>query len=504
MNISQPAFQLLLVLCLSLVCGMPLIAWILMQGRGDLASHRWFVGLASNAVGIVSVAVLQSTSPISAVGVAMAVVLFMDSIRYELTGRTVGARVLVWFAICYGSVMAFIGYLGQWAFWGNVFHLVLLSLLEIGLLVLFVRLWLVTRSRGLVVLMLGLGCVGVSNLMRLMFMMSMSRSFEVFSWSTQANLTILLVVGADILFAVGYGAFILEKAHAQGLREEAAKARAEAQARVAEAHARELEAVVAQRNEMIMAGTRFSAVNSLAMYNAAIVHEVSQPLQGLTSMLDTLSLKAQTPGAIEEGDLSGARKLVTKMANTIGALRELILSQRPRLEPLCLDQVLDDILPILSAEGRRLGVPVHWHPGVVPAGRLVLADKVLLQRVLFNLVTNAFEAQAGPPSDQAAPPASAGVHVSPGPAVFVQTLTDRAHGAEYGILRVQDHGPGLSDEQLGLVNPPFLTDKARGLGLGLVLVRLIAQSWGGHLSLNNRPQQQGGGACIEIWIPLQA
>ena len=73
-------------------------------------------------------------------------------------------------------------------------------------------------------------------------------------------------------------------------------------------------------------------------------------------------------------------------------------------------------------------------------------------------------------------------------------------------LRVRDHGPGVPDAQLSRLAEPFYrTDEARqrstgGVGLGLYLVRLVAQAHGGQLAFRNaRP-----GLEVTVSLPLRA
>jgi two-component system OmpR family sensor kinase len=73
------------------------------------------------------------------------------------------------------------------------------------------------------------------------------------------------------------------------------------------------------------------------------------------------------------------------------------------------------------------------------------------------------------------------------------------------IITVQDHGPGLPEEDADHIGEPFYrgdssrTRESGGTGLGLYLATLVAQAHGGTLKLLKNSQP---GACFEVRIPL--
>ena len=77
--------------------------------------------------------------------------------------------------------------------------------------------------------------------------------------------------------------------------------------------------------------------------------------------------------------------------------------------------------------------------------------------------------------------------------------------AQQIILRVEDHGEGISVEHLENVTEPFYrVDPSRhrssgGIGLGLYLCKRIAEAHGGHLTLRS---VVGQGTTIDFTLPL--
>ena len=115
-------------------------------------------------------------------------------------------------------------------------------------------------------------------------------------------------------------------------------------------------------------------------------------------------------------------------------------------------------------------------------GATVLADPVLLQRALVNLLANA---ERHTPED---------VPVS----VTTSTFADRLE------IRVIDHGPGIAPERHDEMFVPFQrlgdTDNTTGLGLGLALSRGFVEAMQGTLTPEDTP---GGGLTMVVSLPLE-
>ncbi|SEK94213.1 two-component system, sensor histidine kinase RegB [Roseateles sp. YR242] len=73
------------------------------------------------------------------------------------------------------------------------------------------------------------------------------------------------------------------------------------------------------------------------------------------------------------------------------------------------------------------------------------------------------------------------------------------------VLCVRDRGPGFLPEMLERLGKPYQSSKGRpGGGLGLFLALNVTRSLGGRLQARNRAQDEGGGAEVEIRLPLSA
>jgi signal transduction histidine kinase len=117
----------------------------------------------------------------------------------------------------------------------------------------------------------------------------------------------------------------------------------------------------------------------------------------------------------------------------------------------------------------------------VPAAPLECQiDPELLARALENLVRNALEAMPG------------GGTLT----VSLERLQTEVTGGV--ILSVADTGVGMDARQAARVFDDFYTTKAEGSGLGLSLVRRVAQAHGGHVELSSEP---GRGTRVVLSLP---
>ncbi len=69
------------------------------------------------------------------------------------------------------------------------------------------------------------------------------------------------------------------------------------------------------------------------------------------------------------------------------------------------------------------------------------------------------------------------------------------------VVRIRDYGPGIPEDELGLVKKKFYkgSSKARGTGIGLAVCEEIMQLHGGQLTLGNA---NGGGTLVTISLPI--
>jgi two-component system, NtrC family, nitrogen regulation sensor histidine kinase NtrY len=137
---------------------------------------------------------------------------------------------------------------------------------------------------------------------------------------------------------------------------------------------------------------------------------------------------------------------------------------------------------------------------VVPPGEPVwaLCDRMLIRRVLSNLVENGI--QAAEAAGGAEPPRVV-LRVARGRAVVGRSAGDPA-GRFHALIEVDDNGPGVAAEGSARVFDPYFTTKESGTGLGLAIVRKIVLDHGGDVTVGTAEAPLGGARfTVELQSP---
>jgi signal transduction histidine kinase len=139
-----------------------------------------------------------------------------------------------------------------------------------------------------------------------------------------------------------------------------------------------------------------------------------------------------------------------------------------------------DRVPVAALVAEAAGA-VPRPPGVklevaTPDDLAVTGDAVALRQALVNLIMNAVEAAC------------------PDGAVRVSARPDGATVA----FAVDDDGPGIPESVRGRIFEPLITSKAHGNGLGLALVKRVAERHGGSVGHEPRPN---GGTRFTLRVP---
>lgn len=223
-----------------------------------------------------------------------------------------------------------------------------------------------------------------------------------------------------------------------------------------------------------------TAMGSLA---ASIVHEVNQPLTAIVASVDasTRWLRRATPDLTEALDaLSHVRHNALRAAEVIRALRSLAKQAPAVLEPVDVIDLVREVLQTvrMDLDTRGVRLVTQWNRG----RSVVEADRIQLQQVVFNLVTNALDAMQD----------------TPGPDKELKVVCDPRR--DDIVVTVLDRGSGIPAEILPRIFDPFFTTKHDGLGMGLPICRSIVEAHGGTLAV--RPRKVG--TAFTFRLPARA
>jgi two-component system sensor histidine kinase KdpD len=212
---------------------------------------------------------------------------------------------------------------------------------------------------------------------------------------------------------------------------------------------------------------------------AAVSHDLRSPLASAKAAVGSLRSHdvAWTPHDRDEL-VATADESIDRLIRLVENLLDMSRLQAGALSvfvrPVALDEVIPLALDDLGPEGHDVVVQL---PEDLPD---CLADAVLLERVVANLIANALR------------------HSPPGnpPLLSASTFGDRIE------IHVVDHGPGIAPAHRDQMFAPFQrlgdTDNTTGVGLGLALSRGLAEAMGGSLTPQETP---GGGLTMIVSLP---
>ena len=213
---------------------------------------------------------------------------------------------------------------------------------------------------------------------------------------------------------------------------------------------------------------------------SAVSHDLRRPLAAAVAAIG--GLRAAGPG-LSESDRGELLETADESMRTLTALvTDLLDVSRVQAGVLAVSLRPVDAASVVSAALDELGLgPAEVDLALDPDLPAIVADPVLLQRVLVNVLANAARYR----------PAGTRVRVA------------TSHLGARAELRVIDHGTGIPPERRDDVFAPFQrlgdTDNTVGLGLGLALSKGFAEGMGGTLTPEDTP---GGGLTMVIALPV--
>jgi signal transduction histidine kinase len=208
--------------------------------------------------------------------------------------------------------------------------------------------------------------------------------------------------------------------------------------------------------ELLVRADRATVMSTLAR---GMAHDLRGPLQTLTLMVDPHADLLSGP---ESGRLRGAVSgAVQHLTDTISRFSQVYAPIDAEPVPLIVEELLNYISDL---QRYQRGLPLaevilQVPPGLPP----VRGVESYLRHLLLSLVVNAKQALAGRTEGQ--------------------IILAAEHRGTSVHLTVEDDGPGLSPDERGRVFEAFQTTHEGSLGIGLTVVRWLAQRQGGQVSL---------------------
>jgi signal transduction histidine kinase len=240
---------------------------------------------------------------------------------------------------------------------------------------------------------------------------------------------------------------------------------------------------------------RSRKMEALGLLAGGVAHDLNNVLSGIVSYPDLLLMEL-APDDPHRKMVEGIQKSGRRAAAIVEDL--LVLARRgvPQTSVLNLNKdVIEEYLK--SPEFNKLQ---SYHPGVVietdlePELMNMRGSNLHLRKSLMNLVSNAAEAQLQ------------------GGCVTIGTRNqyvdlpisgyDQVNEGDYVVLRVEDKGQGIAEEDLERIFEPFYTKKVMGrsgTGLGMAVIWGTVQDHSGYINVTSRIEE---GTVFELYFPV--
>jgi PAS domain S-box-containing protein len=226
---------------------------------------------------------------------------------------------------------------------------------------------------------------------------------------------------------------------------------------------------------------RVSRLTTMGELAASIAHEVNQPLTAVINnasaclrLLANRNLENEVLRRALEGIIADG----TRASAVLARIRSFIKKEPAEKSPLDINEVIQEVLALAGRELSDNQVLVDQQLSTDLS--FVLADRVQLQQVMLNLIMNGVEAL---------------IAITDRPRLLrVQSRMDESGDV---LVAVSDSGTGF---ELGVdrVFTPFVTTKAKGMGMGLSISRSLVEGHGGRLwATPNSPH----GAVFSFTLP---
>lgn len=215
---------------------------------------------------------------------------------------------------------------------------------------------------------------------------------------------------------------------------------------------------------------------------STLAHELNQPLTAIASynagVLNSLQRRPDPDPVV----LRALQRLGQQAAHAgaiVQRIREFLTRREPRLERCDVNTVVRGAVQLLQRELHRQDVQLTLRLDEKLAP--IVADGVLLEQVVINLVRNAGDALAEHGGERC-----------------IEVSTSRSTDERFARIDVCDNGPGLGGRGVETLCAPFYSTKAEGMGMGLAICRSIIEAHHGAFDAGAAP---GGGARFSLTLP---
>ncbi len=218
---------------------------------------------------------------------------------------------------------------------------------------------------------------------------------------------------------------------------------------------------------------RLAAIGATA---GMVGHDIRNPLQAITG--DVYLAKTELASIAESDEKNSIQESLTEIEKNVDYINKIVQDLQDYARPLRPNPGEADLKLIIDRLLAKNGVPenVKVTVEVEPDARKIVADSDYLNRILFNLVTNAVQA------------------MPKGGKLTIQAYKE----ANDIIIAVKDTGVGIPEKVKDKLFTPMFTTKSKGQGFGLAVIKRMTEALGGTVTFES---QEGHGTTFIIRLP---
>jgi signal transduction histidine kinase len=226
-----------------------------------------------------------------------------------------------------------------------------------------------------------------------------------------------------------------------------------------------------ETQDTLLKSQRLAAIGEVA---AMVGHDLRNPLQAIvnTLYLTRRTIKERSNGDVQEL-LETINEQVEYMNKIVSDLQDYARPVNPKIVEIYFQEFINNMLESMIIPS-NISVSTIMDENV----STLMVDPMLMKRVLSNLITNALQAmpQGG------------------------KLMISLRKTGENALIRIQDTGIGIPEENLDLIFSPLFTTKSKGQGLGLAVCKRLVEAHKGSITVESEPDQ---GSTFTIHIPLE-
>jgi signal transduction histidine kinase len=197
---------------------------------------------------------------------------------------------------------------------------------------------------------------------------------------------------------------------------------------------------------------------------ATIAHEVRQPLTAMIASAEAgFRFLDRSMPRVDRAKETLQRIVADghRAGEVVGSVRAIFRSDPRTKTSLDVDELIRNALILERHDLQKHGIKVQVQPSTqLPE---VQGDRVQLQQVLLNLITNAIHAMAAEDEPR------------------ILGVRSETHEGNCVIVSIADTGAGIDSQDIDRIFSPLFTTKSDGMGMGLSICRAIIQAHDGRL-----------------------